>query len=77
MDGKSDFIKKAYKQNRVKDVKEAFKEYSVEKEWHKGKEENVLREIGEVHRLSYNIGDIVFAKKYTYANGKKGTKHFW
>lgn len=49
----------------------------MEKEWHKGKEENVLREIGEVYRLSYNIGDIVFVKEYTYANGKKGTKHFF
>lgn len=75
MDGKSNFIKKAYELNKVKDVKEAFKEYPVEEEWHKGKEENVLREIGEVYRLSYNIGDIVFVKEYTY--GKKGTKHFF
>lgn len=32
----SDFLKVAYKYNRVKDVKEAFEEYPVE-EWHKGR----------------------------------------
>ena len=31
----SDFLKKAYKYGKVKDVKEAFEEYPVEEEWHK------------------------------------------
>lgn len=39
----SDFLKIAYKYNRVRDLKEAFEEYPVE-EWHKGKIENVLKE---------------------------------
>lgn len=39
----SDFLKIAYKYNRVKDLKEAFEEYTVE-EWHEGKLENVLKE---------------------------------
>ena len=36
------FLKIAYKYHKVKDVKEAFEEFSVEEEWHKGKIENVL-----------------------------------
>jgi len=32
-----DFLKTAYKYNKVKDLKEAFEEYPVEEEWHKGK----------------------------------------
>ena len=33
----SDFLKIAYENNRVKELKEAFEEYPVEEEWHKGK----------------------------------------
>ncbi|MFR2534750.1 MAG: hypothetical protein ACLS95_05940 [Clostridia bacterium] len=40
----SDFLKIAYKYGRVKDINEAFEEYPVEEEWHKGKIENVLNE---------------------------------
>lgn len=40
----SDFLKIAYKYNKVKDLKEAFEEYPVEDEWHEGKLENVLKE---------------------------------
>ena len=36
----SDFLKIAYEHNRVKDLNEAFKEYPVEEEWHKGKVDN-------------------------------------
>ena len=38
----SDFLKIAYKYGRVKELKNAFEEYPVEEEWHKGKLENVL-----------------------------------
>lgn len=38
----SDFLKIAYKYNKVKDLQEAFKEYPVEDEWHKGKVEKLL-----------------------------------
>lgn len=38
----SDFLKTAYKYNRVKELKDAFVEYPVEEEWHKGKIENVI-----------------------------------
>ena len=40
----SEFLKFAYKHNRVRDISEAFDEYPVEEEWHKGKTENVLKE---------------------------------
>ena len=40
--GLSDFIKLAYKYNKVKDVSEAFKDFPVNKEWHKVKIENIL-----------------------------------
>lgn len=41
----SDFFKIAYQYNQVKDLEEAFKEFPVEEEWHKGKIENVLKYI--------------------------------
>lgn len=31
---KSEFIKNAYRHNKVRDLKEAFEEYPVEEEWH-------------------------------------------
>ena len=73
----SDFLKIAYKYNRVKDLNEAFEEYPVEEEWHKGKIENVLEEYKEGYKTSYDIGDIVFVKEYNYSDGKKGTNHFF
>ena len=33
----SEFMKFAYECNKVRDIKEAFEEYPVEEEWHKGK----------------------------------------
>ena len=73
----SDFLKIAYKYNRVKDLKEAFEEYPVEEECHKGKIKNVLKEDSEDYNISYNIGDIVFVKEYAYSNGRIGNNHFF
>ena len=42
-----DFLKTAYKYGKVKDVKEAFEEYPVEKKWHKGNSENWIEEYEE------------------------------
>ena len=42
-DNLSQFIKTAYKYNRVKDLKDAFEDYPVESEWHKGKIENIIK----------------------------------
>ena len=41
-DGLSDFLRLAYEKGKVKEVKEAFDEYPVEKEWHQGKIENIF-----------------------------------
>lgn len=75
--GLSDFLKIAYKYGKVKDLKEAFKEFPVEEEWHKGKIENVIKEESEVYNIEYGIGDIVFVREYLYSNGKVGSNHFF
>lgn len=75
-DGKSEFWKWAEERGLIKDVSEAFEEYPVEEEWHKGKVENILREDVAVYG-EYEIGDIVFVEKFNYSNGKRGEKHFF
>ena len=72
----SDFLKFAYEHNGVRDLEEAFKEFPVEEEWHKGKIENVLIEDNTIYTI-YEIGDIVFVKEYTYYNGEIGTNHLF
>ena len=72
----SDFLKTAYKYDKVKDLKEAFEEYPVEEEWHEGKVENVLNEDSETYDY-YNIGDIVFVSVYLYPDGKIGSNHLF
>lgn len=73
----SEFLEIAYKYNKVKDLKEAFEEYPVEDEWHKGKVENVLKEDEQSYNINYEIGDIVFVREYTYSDGKIGNNHFF
>lgn len=38
----SDFLKFAKEKGKIREVDEAFKEFPVEEEWHKGKIENLL-----------------------------------
>lgn len=38
----SEFLEKALAKGRIKPLQEAFKEYPVEEEYHKGKVENIL-----------------------------------
>lgn len=54
----SDFLKVAYKYNKIKNIEEAFKEFPVEEEWHKGEVENLLNEDAQNYYIDYNIGDI-------------------
>ena len=72
----NDFLKIAYEHGKVKDLKDAFEEYPVDEEWHKGKLENVLNEDSESYNL-YEIGDIVFVKEYSYPDGEIGYSHFF
>ena len=73
-----DFLELAKRKERIRDVKEAFIEYPVEQEWHKGKIENIfqLNEDNEEYCL-YKIGDIVFVNDYRYDNGTKGKNHLF
>lgn len=43
-EGLSNFMKFAYKCNKVRDIEEAFDKYPVEEEWHKGKIKNTIKE---------------------------------
>lgn len=72
----SDFLKFAYKHGKVKDAKEAFKEFPPEEEWHKGKVENILKETSNKYDF-YCIGDIVFVSVYLYPDGKLGSNHLF
>lgn len=72
----SEFMKLAYKYGKVRDLNEAFEEFPVEDEWHKGKIENLLGETDEKYHI-YEIGDIVFVKNYHYKNGEKGQNHLF
>lgn len=72
----SEFLKVAYQYGRVKETEEAFKEFPVEEEWHKGKVENVLKENNRKY-VVYQIGDIVFVKEYIYSDGKNGNNHLF
>ena len=71
-----ELLKKLQKAEKIKDISEAFKEFPPEEEWHKGKTESFLEEEKEIYE-EYNIGDIVFVKKYLYKNGKKGINHLF
>ena len=73
-----DLLELAKRKGRIRDVKEAFIEYPVEQEWHKGKIENIfqLNEDNEEYCL-YKIGDIVFVNDYRYDNGAKGKNHLF
>ena len=73
----SDFLKTAYKYGKVRDLKEAFEEFPVEEEWHKGRIENVINEDSETYNIDYEIGDIVFVREYMYSDGKIGNNHFF
>ena len=78
MDKKIDFLEFAKMNNRIKEIKEAFKEFPVEEEWHKGKIENILAVTEDIENyMIYNIGDIVFVKEYRYDNGDKGQNHLF
>lgn len=39
---KKSFLEIAKENGKVKDIKEAFREYPVEEEWHQGKIENII-----------------------------------
>jgi hypothetical protein len=72
----SEFLKIAYKYGKVKDLEEAFEDFPVEEEWHKGKVENVIKEDSKKYE-AYDIGDIVFVSVYVYPDGRVGNNHLF
>lgn len=72
------FLEIAKKNGKIKNIKEAFKEYPVEEEWHKGRIETIfqVQEESQDYYL-YQIGDIVFVNEYTYDDGNKGKNHLF
>ena len=72
----NNFIKKMKKQGKVRPISEAFEEFPVELEDHKGDSNFYIKEKKVVYG-KYNIGDIVFVKEYEYDDGKKGTDHLF
>lgn len=75
-----DFYEYLKSKGEIKDVSEAFEKYPVEEEWHKGKIESFsyLQEVREKYHLNlYEIGDIVFVKKYKYNDGTEGKNHLF
>lgn len=73
----SEFLKIAYEHDKVRNLKEAFEEYPVDEEWHKGKIENIVKEKDTSYDEEYAIGDIVFVKEYLYSDGKIGNNHLF
>lgn len=77
-DKKDEFLKIALKSGKIRDIKEAFREYPVDEEWHQGRIENILQlqEEGQDYYL-YKVGDIVFVNEYTYDDGNRGKNHLF
>ena len=53
--GLSEFLRIAYKYGKVKELKDAFEEYPVEEEWHKGRIENVIKEDSETYNITCHM----------------------
>lgn len=71
-----DFIKKGYKEGWIKPLEDAFNDYPVEEEIHKGNPCYYICEEPEDYG-KYNIGDIVYVSKFKYANNKPGINHLF
>ena len=76
-----EFVKRIKEIGKIKDVRDAFIEYPVEEEEHKGKIESYIAVAEETEKYSYksgySVGDIVYVKEYFYKNGEKGTNHLF
>ena len=72
---KSNFIKYAEDQNRIKPLKDAFKDYPVEEEWHRGRPDFFIEESEE--KEEYDVNDIVFVNEYYYPDHSIGKNHLF
>ena len=71
------FVNWLKKYGDIRPVEEAFKDYPVEEEEHKGRIDAYVEETEESYNVSYKIGDIVYVKKFKYENGKEVTNHLF
>lgn len=72
----NDFLEYALKSGRIRPLEDAFKEFPVEEEDHKGNAYYYVKEDGEPYN-KYSVGDIVFVRKYKYKDGKDGKDHLF
>lgn len=73
---KNEFLDYVLKSGRVKPLEDAFKEFPVEEEDHKGNAYYYIKEDLEEYN-KYSVGDIVFVRKYKYKDGKEGKDHLF
>lgn len=73
---KNEFLDYALKSGRIRPLEEAFEEFPVEEEDHKGNAYYYLKEDNEEYS-KYSVGDIVFVRKYKYKDGKEGQDHLF
>lgn len=74
-----EFVKLIKEYGEIKPVQDAFKDYPVEEEEHKGKLESYLTVAEEVEQYNskYKVGDIVYVRNFKYENGKPGKNHLF
>ena len=76
-----EFLKEVLKYGKIRPVEDAFKEFPVEEEIHKGKIDNYIgvAEDYEEYNINfkYKVGDIVFVKRYKYEDGTEGRNHLF
>lgn len=76
-----EFLKEVLKYGKIKPVEEAFKEFPVEEEIHKGRIDSYIKvaEDNEEYSINikYKVGDIVFVKRYKYEDGTEGKNHLF
>lgn len=76
MNEKNEFLEYVLKSDRIKPMEDAFEEFPVEEEDHKGNAYYYLQENEEEYN-QYSVGDIVFVRKYKYKDGKEGKDHLF
>lgn len=76
-----EFLKEVLKYGEIRQVEDAFKEFPVEEEIHKGKIDNYVSVAEDDEEYSidfkYKVGDIVFVKRYKYEDGTEGRNHLF
>ena len=70
------FLNYALNSGRIKPFEDAFDDFPVEEEDHKGNAYYYIEEEQEEYNR-YSVGDIVFVRKYKYKDGSEGKDHLF